>query len=309
MSDDSHILHMVIQSGDHILICRGKHEWLVQVAKGKEFHTHFGVLPHDEIIGKEFGDVYIAPQSRVKFVLLRPLSHELSTKFARKTQIIYPKDVGYILLNTGIAPSSTILEAGTGSGALIIMLANFVKKECGGRIITYEISKKHYDVARENIRRAGHDDVVDARLGDITSVETQEQLRAEGKFDACILDLSQPWELIDLIYDILKPSGILCSFSPVIEQVKKTVAALRKGNWYKITVNDIQLRSWQVKENASRPVNASRHTGFMVFARKINESPPMEWNRKSRRELARQLKRDGVFEKELEDGCLDFLNG
>ncbi len=294
---------MPIAHGDYVLITRGpKQQWLVKVEQGKQYHTNWGVIHHDGIIGKEFGDVYTSTTSNVPFLLLKPLPHELATKFARKTQIVYPKDIGFIIVNSGIVPGSRVLEAGTGSGAMTMMLAIIAGGRLAGKVVSYEVVDRHHEAAKKNIDRAGLSAVADLRLGSILEPAVQQQLLAEERFDACFFDMPSPWDVVGFAGAVLKPCGVFCSFSPVIEQVKKVYATLSSGNWFGIEAVDLQLRTWQVKDNATRPLSHGRHSGYLVFARKTNVAPPMEWNRKTRKDLVKGLKEAGEMDDDVDAG-------
>nr|MDO8083384.1 tRNA (adenine-N1)-methyltransferase [Candidatus Sigynarchaeum springense] len=298
---------MPIANGDYVLVARGpKQQWLVKVERGKQFHTNWGVISHDGIIGKEFGDVYTSTTSSVQFLLVKPLPHELATRFARKTQIVYPKDIGFVLVNAGIIPGSRVLEAGTGSGAMTMMLAAIAGGRLPGKVVSYEVVERHHEAAKRNIESAGLSGVTDLRLGSILEPAIQQQLVDEARFDACFFDMPSPWGAVGIAGRVLKPCGVFCSFSPVIEQVRKVHAALSAGNWFGIEALDVQLRTWQVKENATRPVSHGRHSGYLVFARKTNVMPPMEWNRKTRKDLAKELKNAGEMDEDVDVG--DFFD-
>ncbi|MBN2154045.1 MAG: tRNA (adenine-N1)-methyltransferase [Candidatus Lokiarchaeota archaeon] len=288
-----------------MLIARGaKQQWLVKMERGKQFHTNWGVISHDGIIGREFGDVYTSTTSNVSFLLVKPLPHELATRFGRKTQIVYPKDIGFVLVNAGIVPGSRVLEAGTGSGAMTAMLATVAGGRTPGTVVSYEVVERHHEAAKRNVELAGLSRVADLRLGSVLEPAARQRLLGEAPFDACFFDMPSPWDAVGLAGEVLRPCGVFCSFSPVVEQVKKVHAALSAGNWYSIEAVDMQLRTWQVKENATRPVSHGRHSGYLVFARKVNAPPPMEWNRKTRKELARELRDAGELDDDAEVGDL-----
>ncbi|MBD3188806.1 hypothetical protein GF325_18400, partial [Candidatus Bathyarchaeota archaeon] len=177
-----------------------------------------------------------------------------------------------------------------------------------GKIITYEIESSHHHAAVKNIQELGFQDTIEARMGNILDPATQSTIREDGPFDAIILDLPVPDQAVDLAWDILKPCGKLCSFMPVIEQVSRLVKKLKQGKWFDIEVVDVAVRKWQVRENATRPRNLGHHTGFILFATKINESPPLDWTRKNRKMLIRKLEAQGKIGK-LEPGDMDFLDG
>ncbi len=300
---------MVLKAGDHVIISGGKkHEWFVQLAPGKALHTHAGIIPHDGIVGKEFGDMVGTTNTGAQFILVKPLMHDISTRFARKTQIVYPKDTGYVIMNAGIVPGSRVLEAGTGSGAMTSLLASIAGARAPGRVVSFEVVEKHHEAAKRNLALAGLSGVVDMRLGDLLDPAVQKSLEMETPFDACFFDMPSPWDVVDLAHAVLVPGGVFCSFSPVIEQVKKIVATLKLGNWTRVEAVDLQLRTWQVKDNATRPASHGHHTGYLVFARKTNVKPPLEWDRKVRKALNRELAEQGLIPDEVDDGALDFLD-
>lgn len=305
------ILNMPVRVHDHVIMARSASQsWLVKVEPGKDFHSQFGIIKHDAIIGREFGETCVS-SSNVEFCIVKPLLHELATRFARKTQILYPKDIGFLIINAGILPGSRVLEAGTGSGANTMLLAAVAGGREPGKVVSYDIVEKHRDVARRNLERVGLAGVVDLRLGDVEDPATRERLLGEPPFDVAFFDLPSPWNVVELAWAVLAPCGVFCSFSPVLEQVKKVHATLRAGKWFGVEAVDLQLRAWQVRENATRPASHGRHTGYLVFARKTLDAPPAEWTRKSRKELARHLGIDGATGDGLDalDGGIDWDDG
>jgi tRNA (adenine57-N1/adenine58-N1)-methyltransferase len=281
---------------------------LIRIQKGKEFHSNFGIIKHDAIIGTKFGSICRSPSSEVDFVLLKPLLHELATTFARKTQIVYPKDIGFIIIKCGIRPHSRVLEAGTGSGSMTMMLSSIIDQDSGGKIISYDVEVKHHRTATKNLEKAGLLKNVNLRVGNIFEKDIQALLIEDEEFDACFFDLPSPWDIVQFANKILQPCGVFCSFSPVIEQVKKTVSALKLGKWYDVEVIDLQARLWQVQANATRPISHGRHTGYLVFARKILAEAPMAWNRKSRKRLRNKLEKEGKIAEEIKEGSMAFFN-
>ncbi len=67
-------------------------------------------------------------------------------RLKRGPQVILPKDAGIILTYSGVGKNSRVLEAGTGSGYLTRMLANFCKE-----VITYERDDRFYKLAKKNL--------------------------------------------------------------------------------------------------------------------------------------------------------------
>jgi len=257
----------IIKDNDLIfLILDEKRRWLVQVKSGDNFHTHKGIIEFDDIIGKNFGSVVFSRPLKTqgyKFYVLKPLPSDYILHMARKTQIIYPEDAGLILLYTGIGPGSIVIEAGCGSGALTCILGNYVRPD--GHIYSFDIREKSLKRAKLNVRKANLDGVISIQSGDIINDDFQ-----LDNVDAVVLDMATPWNAIEKALNYLKFSGTLVSFSPTIEQVKKTVSKMKDNKFVEIKTYELIKRKIQVKENATRPeVRMIGHTGYLTFGRKI----------------------------------------
>ncbi len=253
---------MSVKVGDYVfLIYDRKRRWLLKAEGGKKHHTHRGVVNFDDIIGKPYGTTVLSNLNH-KFYVVRPTPMDLVLKMQRATQIIYPKDIGLILLNTGVGPGSRVVEAGTGSGALTSILANYVKPS--GMIYSYESREEFLNVARKNLEKAGVIDYVELKNKDILEGIEEENI------DAMVLDIATPWLAVKLAYDALIGGGHFCSYSPTIEQVQKTVKELKKENFIDLRTQECIVRDINVEEGKTRPeTRMIGHTGYMVFARKV----------------------------------------
>jgi tRNA (adenine57-N1/adenine58-N1)-methyltransferase len=257
----------IIKNNDLIyLILDTKRKWLVTVEEGGEFQSHKGIVKFDDIIGKPFGSVVFSQPYETqgyKFYVLKPLPSDYVIYMSRKTQIIYPEDAGLILVYSGIGPGSKVIEAGCGSGALTCILGNYVRPN--GHIYSYDIREKSLKRALSNVIKANLQDYISIQYGDIVIDDFE-----HNNVDSVVLDMPQPWKAIERIKKYLKFSGTLVSFSPAIEQVKKTTFALKENGFYEINTYELIKRKYQVKENATHPeVRMIGHTGYMTFARKI----------------------------------------
>ncbi len=259
----------IIKENDLIfLILDEKRRWLVQVKSGGTFHTHRGIVEFNDIIGKYFGSVVFSKPIETqgyKFYVLKPLPSDYVLHMSRKTQIIYPEDTGLILVYSGIGPGSTVIEAGCGSGSLTCILGNIVRPN--GHIYSYDISEKSLKRAELNVKKAKLEDYVTIQYGDILNDDLQQK-----NVDIVVLDMATPWDAIEKVKNYLKYSGTLTSFSPTIEQVKKTVFALRIHNFIEVNTYELIKRRLQVKKNATRPeVRMIGHTGYLTFGRKVKD--------------------------------------
>lgn len=252
---------MKVKLGDYVLLYLDKRrKYLVKVVSGKELHTHKGILKLDEILGKEYGD-YVQTHLGVRFRILKPLLLDHIMKFRRGTQIIYPKDAALMVIMAGIGPGSRVIEAGTGTGALTALLAYFVRPD--GIVYSYDISKKNLENAKKNLRTVGLDKWVVLKLGDVTKNIDERDV------DAIFLDLPSPWLAVENSYKTLRHGGVFVSFSPTINQVEKTVEALKSQNFVDYEAVEVILRRYKVEKGGTRPETFMvGHTGYIVFARK-----------------------------------------
>jgi tRNA (adenine57-N1/adenine58-N1)-methyltransferase len=259
----------IIKNDDLIfLIFDNRRRWLLQVKIGEQFHTDRGIIDFNDIIGKPFGSVIFSKpfeSQGYKFYIFKPLPSDYIIYMTRKTQIIYPKDAGLILLYTGIGPGSIVIEAGCGSGALTCILGNYVKPN--GHVYSYDIREKSLKRARRNILKANLQNIVTIEYGDIINNELD-----HFNVDSIVLDMAMPWEAIKKVRNYIKFSGTLVSFSPTIEQVKKTTFALVENHFFEINTYELLERKIQVKENATRPeVRMIGHSGYLTFGRKFKD--------------------------------------
>jgi tRNA (adenine57-N1/adenine58-N1)-methyltransferase len=251
-----------MQDGDYVLLSLGaRRTYLTKVENGKSFHTHKGFIKFDDIIGKEFGSV-VKSSLGFEFAALKPLLCDYIMKSARQTQITYPKDISLIVMFSGIGPGSRVVESGTGTGALTTALAHYVQPD--GRVYSYEIREEFRRTAEKNLTRAGVIECVELKNKDVT-VEIEEK-----DVDSVVLDLAVPWMVIPLAYSALKPCGAIVSFSPTIDQVVKTVEALRAEGFASIETIECLMRGMQVERGKTRPHTLmTGHTGYITFGRKV----------------------------------------
>jgi tRNA (adenine57-N1/adenine58-N1)-methyltransferase len=259
-----------ICEGDYVLLCLdARRTYMVKVETGKTFHTHKGYLNLDEVVGKDFGGAFRSSLG-TEFTALKPSLTDYIMKSSRKTQITYPKDAALIVMFSGIGSGSRVAESGTGTGALTTALAHYVKPT--GKVYTYELRKEFQKTAEKNLKRANLLDFVELKNGDVTAGIEERDL------DAVILDLATPWLVVPQAYTALKPSGIIVSFSPTIDQVVKTTEALKEAGFVFIETVECLMRAMQVERGKTRPhTMMTGHTGYITHARKavkpLQETP------------------------------------
>ena len=230
------------------------------VVDGK-FETHRGYLSHNDLIGKSWGSRVFTHMGS-PFVLLQPSMADILVETRRNTQIMYPKDIGFILLAMDVSPGKHILEAGTGSGSFTTALASAVGPS--GRVTSYESRPEFQHLAHKNLDRLGLADRVDFKLRDI----------AEGfderNIDAVFLDLPNPQDYIPQAKEALKPGGYLGNILPTTNQVSTLLVALRRSNFAFIEVCEILLRYYKAVADRLRPTDRMvAHTGYLIFSRSV----------------------------------------
>ena len=258
---EEQLANQKISEGDYVILYLDlRRTYMVKVEAGKTFHTHKGYMKLDELIGKEFGAT-VQSSLGIEFTALKPALTDYIMKSSRQTQITYPKDAALIVMFSGIGAGSRVVEAGTGTGALTTALAHYVKPD--GKVYSYEIREEFQKAAEKNLRRAGLLGFVELKSKDVTTgIE-------ERDVDAVVLDLATPWLVAPHAYEALKPSGIIVSFSPTIDQVVKMTEALKEQNFICIETVECLMRGMQVERGKTRPQTLmTGHTGYITHARK-----------------------------------------
>lgn len=263
----------VAKAGDTIqLLGRDKKYFIVRLAPGARLDTHRGYLPHDSLIGAEYGSEVYTHLGH-GFFLLEPSTDDLIREIKRSSQIIYPKDSGFILMKLSIRPGQTVLEAGSGSGGMTTVLAQMVGPM--GRVISYEIRDDMLRNAQRNIERAGLSDRVTFKHRDI----------AEGfdetDVDAFFLDVPNPWDYTAQVRRALKGGGFFGSILPTTNQVSTLLVSMEREGYEFIEVCEILLRYYKTVPERLRPADRMvAHTGFLIFGRPITRrlrpTPPAD---------------------------------
>ncbi len=251
-----------INDGSYVLVVLNERKrWLTKAIKGKQFQTHKGFFKFDDIIGKPYG-IKILTSKNAPLYIFKPIPSDLLSQVPHSSQIIYPKDAGLILLYGGISPGSKVIEAGTGSGALTSILANYVRPS--GHIYTYEIREDAYKTSMKNIENL--------ELIQYVTIKKQDASLGfdETNADSIVLDLGDPWQIIHHAYDALRASGSLSIFIPTYNQVEKVIKKLKESYFGDIIGIELIEREIQLKPEAIRPkTRMIGHTGFIIFARKM----------------------------------------
>lgn len=246
-----------------VLISEDKKRFFVRLEPGAVLHTHKGQVYHDDVIGQPLGR-RVTSHIGQTFLVLLPSVHDLSMNVRRATQIVYPKDVGYVLVKMNIVPGVRVIEAGTGSGALTTALARYVAP--GGHVYSYDVRDDMHRLAQKNLALAGLDDVVTFKLRDIQAGFDEDDV------DAVFLDVRTPWDYLAQAGTALRGGGFFGALVPTANQVIDLLAELKIGPWADVEVSELLLRMYKPIPGRLRPEDRlTPHTGFLIFARKIVE--------------------------------------
>ena len=239
---------------------RHKH-YIFPLIPGGKLHTHRGVVKHDDLCGLPWGSQVFSHQGN-PFFLLQPSLADILTDLKRSTQIMYPKDIGFILTMLSVGPGQMVIEAGTGSGSMTLALAYAVGPQ--GKVVSYERRPEFQALARKNLSRLGLEERVEFKIGDIADgIHEQDS-------DAFFLDVPNPWEYMKQVRAALKPGGFFCNLVPTFNQVETLLHALRHTDFAFIEVCEIMLRYYKPEPTRLRPTDRMvAHTGFLIFARRV----------------------------------------
>ncbi len=253
-----------LQAGEPVLLIdRKRRRYLIDLSAGGEFHSHSGVLPHDEIIGNEEGETLRSSRGMV-FIAVRPTITDFILKMPRGAQVIYPKDIGPILILADIFPGARILESGLGSGALSTGMLR-----AGAEIIGYEIREDFEKGARDNVARFLGNDALERYRTEVRDVY---QGIDESDLDRIVLDLPEPWQVLPHAEQALHRGGILVAYTPSIIQASQLHEAFEETRFGMAETIEVLNRGWHVQGAAVRPDHRMvAHTGFLTHARLLAE--------------------------------------
>ncbi|BEJ11218.1 hypothetical protein CspHIS471_0106400 [Cutaneotrichosporon sp. HIS471] len=232
-----------IQEGDIVIIFMSRDNMTaITVTKGQTFHNKFGKYVHDEMIGIKFGSKMHSPPPQSGYIhLLRPTPELWTLSLPHRTQILYMTDIAYIAMRLGVRVGGKVIEAGTGSGSMTHSLSRTVGQR--GKVHSFEYHKSRFEKAGEEFVEHGlknielqHRNVCKDGFGDVRDAE------------AIFLDLPAPWEAIPHAPEVLNPNVItrICCFSPCLEQVLKTVTALRAEGFSDISTQEVLTRTYDL---------------------------------------------------------------
>lgn len=278
-----------LQSGETVLMVDSRQRrYLVTLRSGGEFHTHAGVVPHNQIIGSPEGSEFRSA-SGARFVAVRPTLADHVLKMPRGAQVIYPKDLGAIWMLADVRAGMAVFETGVGSGALSATLLR-----CGAYVTGYELREDFAERAVQNVESIAGAEALDRydvqlrdayesvdlprsnpprsnpALGNAGTGAAGGLSSSERRYDRAVLDIPEPWRVAVHLPERLRRGGILVAYNPSVTQVQHLRRTLDDGPWALIETIEVMHRSWHVKGASVRPDHRMvAHTGFLTHARLI----------------------------------------
>jgi len=259
----SEVKGYALQPGEDVLLIDGKsREYLRKLKPGTSIHLRSGNFTMDDLIGLPDASV-VRNSGGEAFLVLRPTYASLIPHLPRKAQVIYPKDVGLILLWGDIRPAARVLEAGTGPGALTMALLRAIGPS--GHLYSYELRQDFAEMARGNVERFfGAAPNWTLRLADIRDGIQDQDL------DRVIIDLPEPWHVLPEAWRALRPGGVLVAYVPTVLQVKHVVDRARLEGFANVEAMESLVRNWHIEGQSIRPEHRMvAHTGFVITARRL----------------------------------------
>ncbi|NYI55446.1 tRNA (adenine-N1)-methyltransferase [Corynebacterium tuberculostearicum] len=261
--------------GDRVQLTDAKRRhYTVILEEGGQFHSHKGIINHDDIVGMDEGSV-IESTLGSSFLLFRHLMVDHVLSMPRGAAVIYPKDAAQILVEGDIFMGARVLEAGAGSGALSMSLLRAVGPE--GHVYSYEVRDDHLEYAVDNVKEyfGEQPEWWSPRLGDLGDVTAQD---LGGPVDRVVLDMLEPWEHLETVRDLLIPGGVFMTYVATVPQLMKVMEGIRELKCFtEPKAWESLVREWKVEGLATRPEHRmNAHTAFLIWTRRLADgvTPP-----------------------------------
>ncbi len=252
-----------VKTNEPILLINNEGKRYLHFAQpGRSWFTNQGRIVFDELIDQPFGRVVTTDKGQ-PFLLLRPTTADLIRYLKRTTQIVYPKDAAQMIMELDLWDGRRLIEAGTGSGGLTLAFARAVMPH--GRVYSYEARPEHQVVAQRNLEQLGLLPFVEFKVRDIVAGFD------ETDVDAVFLDVREAGAFVPQVEAALMEGGMFGALLPTTNQVSELLAALARGNFAEIRVEELLVRPWKPVADRLRPADRMiAHTGYLVFARKLD---------------------------------------
>ncbi|MDH3278420.1 MAG: tRNA (adenine-N1)-methyltransferase [Nitrosopumilus sp.] len=255
-------MELIKQNSPVLFFFNSSKKWLVKISKKEALHTHIGILKHVDAIGKEYGSKITTNKDKYVY-LLKPTMYDYIMKIQHGTQIVYPKDLGYIVARAGIQNNQKVVEIGTGSASLTSFVASIVKPR--GHVYTFDVDENFMKIAAKNLKKCGMEKYVTQQNLDIKTIKKPPVTDA----DVVLIDLGDPWTVIPQVRQMLKGSGAIFAICPTMNQLEKLTMSLIENEFTDIESTEHILRTIEAREGKTRhSFQGIGHTTYLCFARK-----------------------------------------
>lgn len=251
------------REGDFVLVeLPDRSVRVIKVERGKRSATKYGLISHDDIIGREEG-VRVKTSAGHMIPVVRPTLFDLQLGYCeRVTQVVYPKDSAIMVEYAEVASGDVVFEAGVGSGFLTMLLACRVAPS--GMVYGFDVNPKALDVARHNLDLVGC-----TRSATLINHDVRLGIPVRGA-KAGFFDIPDPWNALSHAWEALVPGGRLFIFVPTVNQLVRVLKSLKEEGFGFVRVFESMHREYEVDPDALRPISVQvTHTGYIVFSRKL----------------------------------------
>ncbi|KAF9086296.1 tRNA (adenine-N(1)-)-methyltransferase catalytic subunit trm61 [Mortierella sp. AD031] len=233
-----------IEDGDNVVMYLSRENMsIIRVKHGEYFNCKFGSYKHSDMIGLEYGTKLGSNTGRGFLYLLYPTPELWTLVLPHRTQILYIADISFVMNFLNLKPGMSMIESGTGSGSFSHSIVRTLAPH--GHLYTFEYHQERVNAAKKEFEEHGVSDLVTLRCRDVC----KDGFDLEDKVDAIFLDLPAPWEAVASAKKAFKQNkiGKICTFSPCIEQISRTVTALNEQGFVDIQMYECLIRFNEVR--------------------------------------------------------------
>ncbi|KAF9983055.1 tRNA (adenine-N(1)-)-methyltransferase catalytic subunit trm61 [Mortierella antarctica] len=272
-----------IENGDSVVLFLSKENMiLIRIRDGDEYVCKFGQYKHADMIGLRYGTKLGSNTGRGFVYLLHPTPELWTLILPHRTQILYIADISFVTNFLNLKPGMSMIESGTGSGSFSHSIARTIAPT--GHLYTFEYHQERVNVATVEFEEHGLSNMVTISCRDVC----KDGFGLENKVDAVFLDLPAPWEAVASAKRAFRQNkiGKICTFSPCIEQISKTVTALNEHGFVDIQMYECLIRFNELRVHTVVPIDEALEK-------------EREFESKRKRALPRVLRES--FKKSLDD--------
>lgn len=226
-----------------------------------DFQSDLGIISQEDIAKAEVGQNLITHLNR-EFRVIKPNVNDFIELMDRRCSILIQKDIGTLIVRTGLGSGNKVVDAGTGAGAAALNFGNIVGEN--GHVSSYEIREDFTEVAKKNITSFGLENVIEVKNKDIKDGID------ENNVDLVFLDLIKPYEIFEEVYECLNTGGYLAVYAPYIDQIETSYKVAKKLGFGDLTLLENLEREIEVRNQGTRPkTRMVGHSGYLMFGRKL----------------------------------------